>query len=153
LQLRPVSSRELEAASELIGQTNQGQLQPALAEDLADSMRRWPTVQIGAFDGNDLIGLIAGRVDGADSTIGHSDDIVVKEQFRGTGLGSKLLQSQLDAFRALGCRRVRGLSPRSLYRALPFFERHGFKVIRRITAQGIWGIADGEEVSVTEKLL
>ena len=54
---------------------------------------------------------------------------------------------------ARGCRRVRGLSPRSLYRALPFFERHGFKVIRRITAQGIWGIADGEEVSVTEKLI
>ena len=156
MRFRPLSPRELEAASELIRQTNQGQPQFALAEDLADSMRRWPTVQIGAFngnDGNDLVGLVAGRVGAADPTIGYSDDIVVKDEFKGTGLGSELLRSQLDAFRALGCRRVRGLSPRSLYRALPFFERHGFKVIRRFIAKGIWGISDGEEVSVTEKLL
>ncbi len=153
MQLRPLGIGDLSAASNLLHRTNYGQSTAALIGDLVDSVRQWPSLQIGAFDGGNLVGLVAGRIDAADPGIGHSDDIVLNPEFQRTGLGSKLLQAQLAVFAALGCRRVRGLSPRSLYGALPFFERHGFKIIQRIRAKGIWGIADGEEVCITEKLL
>ena len=154
MELRPLSTRELVTASELLLRTNHGQSLSALADDLAVSMRNWPSLQIGAFDENGaLAGLIAGRIDARDPTIGYSDDIVVMDRFRAHGIGSTLLSRQIEAFGELGCHRVRGLSPSSLYGALPFFERYGFKVIRRFSAQGVWGIADGQEVCVTEKPL
>lgn len=153
LLFRPLAARDLEAAAVLLLQTNHGLTEAELAEDLGSSMAKWPTVQIGAFSDEELVGLIAGRVDGSDPAIGYSDDLVIKAHLRRTGLGSQLLDRQLNAFRSLGCRCVRGLSPQSLLHSLAFFERHGFKVIRRVPAREVWGIADGEEIFVTEKLL
>ena len=153
LLLRPLAPKDLNAAAVLLLQTNHGLTEAELAEDLASSMAKWPTVQIGAFNDEELVGLIAGRVDGSVPTIGYSDDVVIKAHLRRTGLGSQLLDAQLNAFRSLGCRCVRGLSPQSLLHSLAFFERHGFKVIRRVPAHQVWGIAEGEEIFVTEKLL
>ena len=154
LIFRKLTQAELGSASELLTQTNRGVTPQELADDLVRSLGRWPSLQIGAFAPDlTLAGLVAGRVDGSDPLLGWSDDIVVGARWRSTGLGSALLTRQLEAFEGLGCRRVRGLSPRPLYGALSFFERHGFRVVEKTISRGLWGIADGEELCETEKVL
>jgi len=52
---------------------------------------------IGAFDGEELIGLI--RVVGDDASIIYIQDILVKEEYQRQGIGNYLLQSVLDKYK------------------------------------------------------
>jgi len=52
---------------------------------------------IGAFDGEELIGLI--RVVGDDTSIIYIQDILVKEKYQRQGIGAHLLQSILDKYK------------------------------------------------------
>lgn len=135
---------------ELLLLTNRGVTRASVAEDFTRSLVQWPTLQWTAWVGNQLAGIVAGRRDGRDPSIGWSDDLAVATPYRGASLGDLLIQRQIEAFRALGCRRVQGLSPTSHLRALPFFERNGFRVVGREVAAGLWGILDGEDVFITE---
>ena len=117
------------------------------------SLARWPTLQWTAWAGEQLAGIVAGRLDSRDASTGWSDDLAVAVAYRGASVGDLLLRRQIDAFRALGCRRVQGLSPTSHLRALSFFERHGFRVVEQEVAAGIWGILDGEDVFITQLVL
>jgi GNAT superfamily N-acetyltransferase len=151
--MRPLSLADLPQAAELLLATNAGPPLAELAEDLRRSLERWPSLQIGAYDGERLAGLVAGRLDRADPTLGWSDDIVLARGYRNRGLGGQLLEAQLAAFRALGCTRVRGLSPDSLAAQVSFFQRYGFRVVGEEIAHGLWGVRDGERVQITECLL
>ncbi|GAA0765742.1 GNAT family N-acetyltransferase [Clostridium subterminale] len=52
---------------------------------------------IGAFDGEELIGLI--RVIGDDTSIIYIQDILIKEKYQRQGIGTYLLQSVLDKYK------------------------------------------------------
>ena len=52
---------------------------------------------IGAFDGEELIGLI--RVIGDDTSIIYIQDILIKEKYQRRGKGTYLLQSVLDKYK------------------------------------------------------
>jgi GNAT superfamily N-acetyltransferase len=153
--VRPLLAQEVPSASEMLVLTNDGVSAPALAEDLEECRAKWPLLQLGAFqkEGTHLVGVIAGRIDASDATLGWSDDIVLLQTHRGLGTGSRLLEEQLNGFRALGCKRVRGRSPKRLMGAVPFFVRHGFRVVDETVSQGTWGIQDGEPLSITERIL
>jgi GNAT superfamily N-acetyltransferase len=148
--LRPLEAVDLSAAAELLPETNAGLPPAEVLADLRRSFAAWPTLQIGAFEGARLLGLVAGRLATSDPALGWSDDIVLRPDVRGAGHGARLIDAQLEAFWKLGCTRVRGLSPQSLAPQIAFFRKHGFTVIGEEIAQGLWGIRDGERVYVTE---
>jgi GNAT superfamily N-acetyltransferase len=150
LGLRPLPVADLPQAAELLLATNAGPPLAELAADLRRSLERWPSLQIAAYDGERLAGLVAGRLDRSDPTLGWSDDIVLSPSYRRQGLGGRLLEAQLAAFRALGCSRVRGLSPDSLASQVIFFQHYGFRVVGQEIAHGLWGVRDGERVQITE---
>lgn len=154
-KLRRLTDADLPAAIELLAEINQGPSRGELQGSLRDAMARWPTLQIGGFEPStgELLGLVSGAIDDRQRGLGWSHDIVVRRSMRSSGLGGALLEAQLDAFRTAGCERVRGQSPAALYRALPFFERHGFRVVERFIARGLFGIADGQELAITERVL
>lgn len=143
------------AAIELLTEINQGPTKGELQASLRDAIARWPTLQLGGFEPStgELLGLVTGAVDGHQQGLGWSHDIVVQRSMRSSGLGGALIEAQLDAFRTAGCERVRGQSPAALYRALPFFERHGFRIVERFISRGLFGIADGQELAITERVL
>jgi GNAT superfamily N-acetyltransferase len=151
--LRGLDARDFAKAASLLTRTNADVSEAELEADFRRSFERWPSVQVGAYAGSALVGLVAGRIDRSDATLGWSDDIVLEEAHRAHGWGGKLLRAQLEAFRGLGCTRVRGLSPQSLIEQVRFFEHHGFRVIAEETAHGLWGVHEGERVLVTERLL
>jgi len=153
LEFRWLAASDLAHAAALLPATNAGLPTDELERDLRSAWTRWPSLQIGAFDGPMLVGLIAGRIDARDETLGWSDDTVLRPEYRRRGLGTSLLYRQLDAFRALGCTRVRGLSPDSHLSELQFFERHGFRVVGETLAHGVWGVRDGERLRITERRL
>lgn len=158
IAVRALAGEEYVRAAELIQLTNDDADAAALLEDLAECGAKWPGIQLGAFARQEkglwhMAGSIAGRLDRHDEKTGWSDDIVVLPEYRGLDIGHRLLCAQLDGFRRLGCARVRGRSPARLFGAIGFFERHGFRVVERTIAQGIWGIKDGEELCLTECVL
>lgn len=154
VRARVLTPKELAKAGELIALTNDDAAPDELTADLTWCYERWPQIHVGAFDERgELIGAIAGRLDRNDPKRGWSDDLVVVPHWRSANVGRLLLQAQLDGFRQLGCERVRGRSPRRLFQSFGFFQRHGFKVIEETVAQGIWGIADGEPLWITERRL
>lgn len=150
LVVRPVAERDRDAVAALLTRTNANVSEAELRLDHAKWRERFPSIQLGAYDGEKLLGFIGGRIDSADPTLGWSDDTVVADDAQGRGVGSALLRAQLDAFRALHCTRVRGLSPERHFQAIAFFERHGFRVVEKTVAHGWWGIAEGEALCITE---
>lgn len=146
--LRPADIPE---AARLLALINQGVTRSDLEGGLAWMLRNWPELQLVARgpDGK-LQGIITGALDRSDPRIGWSHDLVIAPEHRAHGIGSRLLNAQIDAFRSLGCQAIRGQSPAWLSSALPFFLRHGFRVIDRTVARGQWGIADGQELWTTE---
>ena len=150
--LGPLALHHLEAAGQLLLDSNEGKSPAELVRSLLDCHRRWPSLQVGSVGpAGELLGLVAGRVDEDDRELGWSDDTVVLPAMRGSGLGGELIEAQLSAMRALGCKRVRGLSPQSKFRAVKFFERHGFRVVERTIAKGWWGITDGQQLWITQR--
>jgi predicted N-acetyltransferase YhbS len=151
MEYRTLLPQDVPAACELLRETNADVGLAELAADLSPSLSRWPSLQVGAFDGKGtLCGVVAGRIDKAEPHLGWSDDLVVRRDVRGAGLGDGLLTRQLAAFRALGCHRVCGLSPQAHAQAIAFFERHGFRVVERTIARGLWGITEGAPLFITE---
>lgn len=154
-KLRRLNEADVPAASDLLAEINHGPTKGELQASLRDSIARWPTLQLGAFEPRtgELLGLVTGALDERERGLGWSHDIVVQRSMRSSGLGGALIEAQLDAFRTAGCKRVRGQSPAALYRAIPFFERHGFRIVERFIARGFFGIADGQELAITERVL
>jgi predicted N-acetyltransferase YhbS len=150
---RPLRAEEVPLIAPLLRQTNAEVSDIELEADLRRSQASWPSLQLVVDVEGRLAGLVAGRVDSKDPTLGWSDDLVVEVDFRGRGLGDALIDAQLDAFRGLGCVRVRGLSPQSLVAQVSFFERHGFRVIAEERAHHLWGVREGETLFVTERRL
>ena len=149
--ISPLTEADSAEAGALLLQTNEGKSVSLLIDSLLDGIRRWPTLQLGARDGDALMGLVSGRIDPDDPLLAWSDDTVVAARLRGAGLGGALIEAQLQAMRTLGCRRVRGLSPERHFAQVKFFERHGFRVVERTVSQGWWGISDGQPLWITER--
>ena len=54
------------------------------------------------------------------------EDMVVAEAYRGTGLGSTLLERAMDEARESGCRRITLLTDADNEKGQRFYQRHGF---------------------------
>jgi len=58
--------------------------------------------------------------------MGHIDELVVDEEYRGLGIGTRLLQDISRIAAEMGCRRVELDSAHHRRAAHRFYERHGF---------------------------
>ena len=85
---------------------------------------------IGAFHGHELIGLI--RVVGDDASIIYVQDILIKEEYQGTGIGSHLLQSVLEKYQHI---RQIVLLTDNIEKTKSFYEKNG--MLNSIEFQGI----------------
>ena len=59
--------------------------------------------------------------------LGHIDEIVVEETFRGNGIGKELLNRISQTARTLGCKRIELDSAHHRKEAHEFYEKNGFE--------------------------
>ena len=59
--------------------------------------------------------------------VGHIDELIVDEKYRGCGLGTQLLEDIISQARQRGCARVELDSAFHRTKAHQFYERHGFE--------------------------
>jgi len=90
-----------------------------------------------ALAGGELVGYAVGasRRDGS----GHVISIAVRPEWRGRGIGVKLMESLLDAFKKRGLKRAVLEVAVSNEEAVRFYKRLGFKVITSLKGYYPWG--------------
>jgi [ribosomal protein S18]-alanine N-acetyltransferase len=84
-----------------------------------------------AGEGPALLGYSIGRL-GRNG--GSVESIAVAKEARGSGVADALLKSLLRRFRRRGAERVALMVKETNRRAIAFYERHGFKRVRRVPA-------------------
>ena len=82
---------------------------------------------IVAATDDEIIGYIIGEVRGGS---GHIITLAVKEEYRGRGIGSRLLGRFIKFVRKKGGNRIYLEVATSNIEAIKFYSKHGFKVIR-----------------------
>jgi ribosomal protein S18 acetylase RimI-like enzyme len=79
------------------------------------------------FDGDECVGLVTYELDGL------ACEIVTIDALReGEGIGTTLLKAVEDAAREAGCERVQLLTTNNNLRALAFYQKRGFRLVRLV---------------------
>lgn len=87
-------------------------------------------VALGAFDGENLVGIVEGSIEGWHQAFRISN-LLVMEPYRKTGTGSALMQRMIGHARAIpGCRGVILETQSCNYPAISFYRKHGFLLNR-----------------------
>ena len=82
---------------------------------------------LAAFDGDDCVGLVTYELDGT------ACEIVTIDALReGEGIGTALLRAVEGAAREAGCKRVQLLTTNNNLRALAFYQKRGFRLVRLV---------------------
>lgn len=58
---------------------------------------------------------------------GLIEDVIVREEYRSMGVGSRLIEHVVDLARVRGCLRLQLAADKANIRALEFYDRHGFR--------------------------
>ena len=78
-----------------------------------------------AFDGDECVGLVTYEID-ADAC----EVVTIDALQEGRGIGTALLQAVVSAAREAGCARVQLLTTNNNLRALAFYQKRGFRLVR-----------------------
>jgi ribosomal protein S18 acetylase RimI-like enzyme len=92
--------------------------------------RLWRPAELpgfAAFEGRECVGLVTYELDG------EACEIVTIDALReGVGIGSALLEAVVAEARAAGCERVQLLTTNNNVRALAFYQKRGFRLVRLV---------------------
>ncbi len=105
---------------------------------------------VAEIDGKGIVGFVGGSVRGWDGKKrGHISGIAVDREYRGMGIGSKLIKAVEEYFRRDAFDRVTLEVRISNRTAIDFYEWHGYRKI--YVVRGYY--ADGEDAFIYEKKL
>ncbi len=80
-----------------------------------------------AFEGGECVGLVTYELDG------EACEIVTIDALReGVGIGTTLLEAVVDVARAAACERVQLLTTNNNVRALAFYQKRGFRLVKLV---------------------
>ena len=87
-------------------------------------------VALGAFDGENLVGVVEGSIEGWHQVFRISN-LLVRESYRNGGTGSALIRHMIDHARSIpDCRGVILETQSCNYPAISFYRKHGFLLNR-----------------------
>ena len=113
--------------------TQEAEFQPDRAAQTRGLMQIIDNSEVGrilvARQGSDIVGMVnllftVSTALGA--RVALLEDMVVHSEFRGSGIGSALLQYAIAFARSVGCQRITLLTDRTNVPAQRFYQRHGF---------------------------
>lgn len=115
------------------------------------SIRKWTLENFESFARYQFVwkerGVILGAISGNAEDHAHIDDLAVREDCRGRGVGAKLLTTLLTAFRKDGLRSVSLWVHKNNEKAIQFYIRHGFQITKKERTNGMPDVPDGEEIT------
>ena len=100
---------------------------------------------------NRIAGAISGVV--SKNKIAIIEDVAIHKSYRGKKIGSKLIRNLMDKFRKDGIKKVRLWVHWTDAQAIPFYYRHGFRIIRFQKTKNIKYVPNGEDILILEKRL
>lgn len=129
LQIREMRESDLPVVSRLYTAANPHATATQIADWTGWILQKFPDLALVLERDGEIIGAITGEVK-AGGGVGIIEDITIQERHRGRGYGSRLIDELLQRFRTRGVRKVRLEVHYRCAAALPFYYRHGFRMIR-----------------------
>jgi ribosomal protein S18 acetylase RimI-like enzyme len=81
------------------------------------------------------------------------NDLTVLPSMRNRHIGGQLIETIVKRLREVGVERIHLWVHWKNARAIPFYHRHGFRLLKVGVTDGIEGVPDGEEIIYMEKRL
>lgn len=125
IHVRLMIERDLTEVSELVLLANPHAVKEKYKECIASVLKENPDLSFVAVLGGRVIGYVQVQIRGAGAVI---EDIAVKEEFQGKGIGEKLLKKELQALRGKNVRLVFAEVHYKYASAIPFYYRFGFRI-------------------------
>jgi ribosomal-protein-alanine N-acetyltransferase len=121
-----MKEHDLEAASRLAVLANPHAKKERYRQHVVDELHENPDLAFVAVANGHVVGYVQGDTRGPMTTI---EDIAVDPNHQGRGLGTRLIQTELDALRARGAETVRAEVHYQNARAIPFYYQQGFRIV------------------------
>ena len=103
-------------------------LKRTLNEDLLSDWLEAP-VAYGAFEGDELIGMVEGFLEKWNNRFRIANICVFEQANRRSGVGTKLMEAILEAAVKSGARMVVLETQTFNFKAISFYKKHGFEII------------------------
>lgn len=123
--VRSMVERDLTEVSELALLANPHAVKEKYKKCIASVLKENPDLSFVAVLNGQVIGYVQAQIRGAGTVI---EDIAVKEEFQGKGIGEKLLKRELQALRGKNVKLVFTEVHYKCASAIPFYYRFGFRI-------------------------
>lgn len=135
IEIRPMREADLKVVSELATLANPHVEKEEYKEHIIDELRRNPELSFVAIDGEKVVAYVQGDIHRAVATL---EDLAVAEDYQRKGIGSQLLNVELEALKKKGSKVVISEVHYKNAMAIPFYYRRGFRLSG--CAQDFFGI-------------
>lgn len=142
--------RDVAAVALLYREANQFTSVEVIEAWTLKTLAEFPEYHLVYGSGDAIFGAISAT---REKTTGLIQDIATLASKRRHGVGTLLLKTLLERFRNDGMKKVQLWVHKMSEATIPFYERHGFRILRRERSQGISDVPDGEEIAILEKNL
>lgn len=124
--IRPMQEGDLEAVSELAMLANPFATREEYCQHLLDELREVPDLSFVATIDERVVGYVQAEVH-ADKAV--LEDIAVAGEHQGKGIGTFLLNRELEALRTKRGKTVLAEVHYKCTPAIPFYYKHGFRIV------------------------
>lgn len=114
-------------------------------------LEKYPNLNYVYEKNNKILGAISSILKKGKKAI--INDIVVKEEYRGKTIGSKLMNKIIRTVREGKIKKISLWVHWSNSAAIPFYYRFGFRIKNCIKTRNIKDVPDGEDVTCLEKFI
>ena len=125
-KIRRMKTEDLETVSQLFELANPFTTAEHIKEWTIKNLETYPELCFVAVKGMKIIGAVSGRVE--KEKIGIIEDIAVHPGCWKKGVGSTLLERQIQEFKSMGIEDVIAEVHYKCASALPFYYKHGFRM-------------------------
>lgn len=125
IAIRPMREDDLEVVSELAMLANPHAKKEKYRKFIIDELKENPELSFVAVDGEKVVGYVQGDIRGSMASL---EDLAVEEQHQGKGVGTQLLNIELEALKKRGSKIVVAEVHYKNAQAIPFYYKHGFRI-------------------------
>jgi len=126
IKIRFMNQQDLEAVSELAMLANPHAEKEAYKKHLFEELKENPDLSfVAVTEKGKVVGYVQAETRNLIATL---EDIAVKEEYQGKGIGKKLLLKELEALKNKGVKVVFAEVHFKCARAIPFYYKFGFRI-------------------------
>ncbi len=149
--IREMTKRDLDKAGNLYKDANKFTNKKNILNWTEKDLDNFPRYHLVFEERHRILGAISGII--LKKKVVSIEDIAIHKSYRGKRIGSELIRYLINRFKKDGVKRVKLWVHWTDARAIPFYYKHSFRIIRFQRTKNIKGVPDGEDILILERRL